>query len=130
MANLNFGDGSWEEAKSMVQQLISDHEAAIHGNGREGMLTTLNKFITEYRTDRAADKLFHDQRDREIAQREDRRWRVAGLVLTIISAIIGVLSILEANRQIHGRFSTAAPNTVVSSTQKSQDAGSSAPVHY
>lgn len=62
MADLDFGDGTWEDARGTIQNNITELVGIVKGNGREGLKTTLDKFITEYRTD----QIFHQKRDQEI----------------------------------------------------------------
>jgi hypothetical protein len=53
---------------------------------------------------------------------EERRWKFAGLVLGIIMAVVTILAYLEGTRRAHGDYTGAKPDTVLSSTQKPQDA--------
>ena len=121
MSDLNFGDGSWEEAAGVVTNTLQELVTIVKGNGKDGVQTILSNFITEYRTDRDADKRFHDRRDNENSDRESRRWRIAGFLLAVIMAVLAFLGYLETNRQLHGKFSRTQPDSVLSSTQP-QDA--------
>jgi len=114
VSNLNFGDGSWEEAGGVVMDRLQELVAIVKGNGKDGMQTTLNSFITEYRTDRAADTKFHNTRDQEIKdalaaadkKRDDARaeialrigrtslsWTIAGVLSGFAALMVGILSI-------------------------------------
>lgn len=117
MADLDFGDGSWEDARGTVQNTISELVGIVKGNGREGMKTTLDRFIGEYRAGREADKNFHELRDKENAERENRRWKMLTALLTLLAIAVSALIALESNRQLHGQFSLTNPSTVVSSNQ-------------
>lgn len=66
MSDLNFGDGSWEDARRLVQQTLQALHQTIHGNGRDGMFTTLNNFITEYRTDRAVQARYEAEKEESV----------------------------------------------------------------
>jgi hypothetical protein len=66
VADLNFGDGSWEDARGLVQNTLQELVGLLKGNGKDGMLLTLSNFIVEYRADKRKDKEFRDLRDAEI----------------------------------------------------------------
>ena len=121
LSDLNWGDGSWEECGGTVRNAVQELVAIVKGNGREGMQSTLNGFISEYRENRKNNIEFQDKRDREDAIRENRRWQLLTAMLTILSIAVAALIALEANRQLHGKFSVVHPDPVVSYSQP-QDA--------
>jgi hypothetical protein len=101
MSDIDFGDGSWEAARGVIQGNLQELVNLIKGNGKDGIKTTLESFIAEYRTNRKDNIDFQNTRDAEIAKREDRwRWRV-GIVLAILTLVVSIVAILEANRQVH-----------------------------
>ena len=123
MSDLNWGDGSWEECGGLVRNTMQELVSLIKGNGREGMQATLNGFISEYRENRKNNIEFQDKRDKEDAIRENRRWQMLTALLTILSIAVAALIGLEAHRQLHGKYSAAHPDPVVSYYQPApQDA--------
>lgn len=115
MSDLNFGDGSWEDARGIVQNSLQELVTLIKGNGKEGLHLTLTNFITEYRTNRENNIKFQNQRDKENAVREARRWQLAGTILAVLSLLVGWLTYRDSQRKL-----SAQP--VVPGIQSSQPA--------
>ena len=113
------------DAPERLGRLEQDMERLIHdfyGNGQEGLLTQATKFFAEYRENRKSNIEFQNQRDAENAKRESRRWKLATIILTAFGLLLGILTYLEANRQIHNKFSSAEPGQAVSYSHPPQDA--------
>ena len=100
VSDIDFGDGSWEEARGVVQGNLQELVNLIKGNGKDGIKTTLEHFITEYRTNRKDNIEFQNKRDKENAERETRRWQVVGTALAVLSILIGWLTYRDAERKI------------------------------
>jgi hypothetical protein len=79
-----------------VERLMHD----LYGNGQQGLLSEATAFFAEYRENRQNNIEFQNQRDKENAIRESRRWKALGAILTVFGLILGALTYLEANRQI------------------------------
>ena len=121
MPDLDFGDGSWEDARGVIQNTLSRIVAKVEGNGKEGMQDVLNGFITEYRTTVKNQEEFQDQRDKEQLARDARHERKVNLMLlvcAVLTLLIGYLTYRDSERKI----SSTAQNPVVSFTQPKQDA--------
>jgi hypothetical protein len=129
LSDIDFGDGTWEDARGTVQNTLQELVVIVKGNGKDGMQTTLANFITEYRSTTQAVKAFQEQRDRELKQAiqdadkkrndaiaenaqktldRDRKMNLKLLLATVVIGFLGLvvtaLGVLEANRQLHGKF--------------------------
>jgi hypothetical protein len=90
VAELNFGNGTWEDARGLLEQLAKDHNQAIFGNGKEGMLLTLEKFIGEYRTTEQQRAEAERKRAEDIKQALVDRERKVNLRIALGTAVIGI----------------------------------------
>lgn len=88
--------------------------------------TTVEQFITRYDTNREANIKFQDQRDKENAAREARRWQAASIVLTIMALLVGWLTYRDSQRKLSDRISNPGLQSQQIAPQVS---GSGAP-HY
>ena len=129
MADIDFGSGSWDEARGVVQNTLQELYTTVKGNGKLGLQTTLNNFIIEYRTTVQNEKAFHERRDKEIKEaieladkkrndaiaenaemmsQRDRKLNLrllaASLIIAFLGLVVTALGVLEANRQMHGKF--------------------------
>ena len=118
MSEIDFGDGSWEDARGTIQNTLQELVGICKGNGRAGVVEVLNSFITEYRTDRAAEIKFRDQRDKETKDRLDRATRRQTLWLSLAGLIMTVLLVIIAWRELERKISASVPAPVVSSSQQ------------
>jgi len=74
-ATLDFGDGSWEDARGVVQTTLNELNQAVKGNGRAGMqsqLTILQATI--------------DTREEERQRFETRALWLLGFLLSVVLA--------------------------------------------
>ena len=92
MAGIDFGDGSWEDARGVVQNSLSRLIAAVEGNGKEGIQETLSNFITEYRTTVENQEKFQDRRDSEIKAHLARRDFWFMFFLAVLTLAMGALA--------------------------------------
>ena len=125
VAEINFGDGSWDDARGLVQNILQQLVNDVQGNGKDGIKTILAKFIAQYEQNRNDNIEFQAKRDKENAIRENRRWKTLTVVLTMFGLILGALTYLEANRQVRDHTLTIPPtlemhksDPVVSYSQK------------
>ena len=124
VSDLNFGDGSWEDARGVVQNTLQEVVLILKGNGREGMKTTLETFIATYNSNRKADIEFRDLRDKENGKRESRRWKLATIAIAFIGLMVSTLASLDGCRMLHGNFTTAEPSPALQSWHgTTEDAG-------
>ena len=138
LSYIDFGDGTWEDARGTVQNTLQELVVIVKGNGKEGMQTTLANFITEYRSTTRAVRDFQEQRDKELKQaiqdadkkrndaiaenaqktlERDKKMNLRLLWATVVIGLLGVvvtaLGVLEANRQMHGKFAASEDTKVV-----------------
>lgn len=106
-----------------MDQVVHD----LYGNGQVGFIAEARDFFSRADERAANEKEFHDTRDAEIKRaiesrerRENRRWTLIMAILTVIGIVVAIVGVLEANRQMHGKFSFTTPDSALASTQ---DAG-------
>ena len=88
--------------------------------------TSVEQFITRYDTNREANIKFQEQRDKENAAREARRWQAATIVLTILALLVGWLTYRDSQRKLADRMTNPG---LQSQQNQPQVSGSGAP-HY
>ncbi|MGO8792928.1 MAG: hypothetical protein ACLQVL_36835 [Terriglobia bacterium] len=104
---INFGDGSWDDARGLVQNILQQLVNDVQGNGKDGIKTILSNFIAKYEQNRedniVAEKKRNDELKAQIEakeRRDDRRWKFLGTILAGLTVLLGFLTYLEANRQV------------------------------
>lgn len=84
----------------------------VNGNGQPGIKQSLEKI----QEDQAAIRGAQDER----AKVDNRRWKAMSLILALLTLLIGLVTLMEGNKQLHGNFSLHESLTAVSSMQHSQ----------
>jgi hypothetical protein len=104
-----------------VNRLIHD----LYGNGQPGFLVEAHEFFTRADERAKTEMEFHNKRDAEIKaalkaanERETRRQGRSNIVLGILTFLLAALTLIEGNRQLHGKFSLLDQPGAVSYQQK------------
>lgn len=100
MSEIDFGDGSWEDARQTIQNTLQELVNIVKGNGKEGMQTTLTTLATTIETTEKTRQEFQDKRDKEIKdsldahnKEADKRSNKQALIISLIGLIVACLDL-------------------------------------
>lgn len=81
--------GSHEEQWGIVKSAVKQHHSDLYGNGQPGVMD----FVSSTRG----------------------QFRLLIILISVVGVLVSVLALLEANRQLHSKFSLKTDPTVVAS---------------
>ncbi len=116
-----------EESAERLGGVFRDVERVTHdlyGNGQVGFIQEAREFFIRADERAKNEEKQRNLRDQEIKDRLeahehklDQRLGIGAIIIAILTLVLGVLTFIEGNKQLHGIFSLTPSLTVVSSTQ-------------
>lgn len=90
---IDFGDGSWEDAAGTIKHVLQDHHRILKGNGSPGMQEVLTTLMATMNT-----------REEERQLQDDQRHKSNTTKLNFILALGAALTILVTVRELLHHF--------------------------
>ena len=137
MSQIDLDGDSWENARGVVENILNELVAIVKGNGKAGMVKTLDAFMGECRyrwevEDRSAAERAKaiqrslDENNAKVARDSAKTTARIGwlaLAVSFLTLILGLWVFYEGRKQAHGDFTLTSPTTALSSTQEPEHSG-------